>query len=192
LWAFTEVAETLRPGFSAISCRVALRAKLLSLATSSAVQGRNPGLAMRCSSYSRQKRAMRKGSGIGKKSPPRPTGKLGERVSLLEALTSTERRVCGLGIRTLRKMCGAVRFELRAKDALSVAVFRKNVVVLWVANSAGPKATSEGSSPLVISSGGNNARAFKEAIIQGVLSVSAERSQPLSDCHSGSALMSVP
>ena len=86
----------------------------------------------------------------------------------------------------------AVRFKLRAKDALSVAVFRKNVVVLWVANSAGPKATSEGSSRLVISSGGNNARAFKEAIIQGVLSVSAERSQPLSDCHSGSALMSVP
>ena len=68
----------------------------------------------------------------------------------------------------------AVRFKLRAKDALSVAVFRKNVVVLWVANSAGPKATSEGSSRLVISSGGNNARAFKEAIIQGVLSVSAE------------------
>ena len=85
----------------------------------------------------------------------------------------------------------AVRFKLRAKDALSVAVFRKNVVVLWVANSAGPKATSEGSSRLVISSGGNNARAFKEAIIQGV-SVSAERSQRLSDCHSGSALMSVP
>jgi hypothetical protein len=116
---------------------------------------------LRCFSYSRQKRAKRKGSGIGKKSPPRPTGKLGERVSLLEALTSTERRVCGLGIRTLRKMCGAVRFKLRAKDALSVAVFRKKVVVLWVANSAGPKATSEGSSRLVISLGGNNARDSK-------------------------------